>query len=85
MILSQLLQLIDLLYIRGKQIQVFRLNQSESGIVNKNLKLSPDLPAVSSSPAHKVFMTAGPCVMNVGAVSEALLEGTADYCMIVCE
>ena len=36
-------------------------------------------------PVHNLFMTPGHCVLSAEAVSESLLEGNADYCMIVCE
>ena len=36
-------------------------------------------------PVHNLFMTPGLCVLSAAAVSESLLEGNADYCMIVCE
>ncbi len=31
------------------------------------------------------FMTIGLCVVSAWAVCETLSEGTADYCMIVCD
>ena len=34
---------------------------------------------------RNLFMTIGPCVVCAWAVCETLTEGTADYCMIVCE
>ena len=36
-------------------------------------------------PVHNLFMTLGLSVISAEAVSESLLEGNADYCMIVCE
>ena len=32
-----------------------------------------------------LFMTIGLCVASARAVCETLTEGTADYCMIVCD
>ena len=32
-----------------------------------------------------LFMTIGRCVMSALAACETLSEGTADYCMIVCD
>ena len=32
-----------------------------------------------------LFMTTGLCGITAAAVSESLLEGNADYCMIVCD
>ena len=53
--------------------------------MNKNLKLClfMILPAILL--VHNLFMTIGLRVISAEAVSESLLEGNADYCMIVCE
>ena len=53
--------------------------------VNKDLKLLSVMVAGETSYTIILFMTTGPCVIGAGAAREALFEGKADYCMIVCE
>ena len=53
--------------------------------VNKDVKLSSVMVPGETSYTIILFMTTSPCVISAGAESETLFEGTADYCMIVCE
>ena len=53
--------------------------------MNKDLKLLSVMVAGETSYTIILFMTTGPCVISAGAACEALFEGKADYCMIVCE
>ena len=54
-------------------------------VVNKNLKLRVSMVLARTLPNHILFMTIGLCVASARAVCEPLIEGAADYCMIVCE
>ena len=53
--------------------------------VNKDIKLWSVMVAGETSYTIILFMTTSPCVISAGAARESLSEGTADYCMIVCD
>lgn len=53
--------------------------------MNKDVKPSSNMILSEISYTITLFMTTGPCVINAVAARETLIEGKADYCMIVCE
>ena len=64
-----------------------QLETIDATAVNKYLKLHVVIEYNTNFTllVHNLFMTIGQSVMSAEAVSESLLEGKTDYCMIVCE